>query len=92
MSSVAGRTGAVVLSSSDVGLGNVINESKATMFASAALTGTPTAPTAVAGTSSTQLATTAFVEAVRVILAAADALKAPLAPPALTGTPTHQQP
>jgi hypothetical protein len=57
-------------------------------LASPALTGTPTAPTATAGTNTTQLATTAFVEAVRVILAAADALKAPLASPALTGTPT----
>ena len=45
----------------NVGLGNVTNESKATMFTSAALTGTPTAPTAAAGTNSTQIATTAFV-------------------------------
>lgn len=48
---------------------------------SAALTGTPTAPTAAPGTNTTQLATTAFA-------AAADALKANLASPALTGTPT----
>lgn len=41
---------------------NVTNESKATMFTSAALTGTPTAPTATAGTNTTQIATTAFVE------------------------------
>ena len=41
---------------------NVTNESKATMFTSAALTGTPTAPTANAGTNTTQIATTAFVE------------------------------
>lgn len=34
---------------------------KAELLASAALTGTPTAPTAAAGTSSTQIATTAFV-------------------------------
>lgn len=47
---------------SEVGLGNVTNESKATMFTSAALTGTPTAPTAAAGTNSTQIATTAFVK------------------------------
>ena len=47
---------------SQVGLGNVTNESKATMFTSAALTGTPTAPTATAGTNSTQIATTAFVQ------------------------------
>ena len=44
-----------------VGLGNVTNESKATMFTGAALTGTPTAPTAGAGTNTTQIATTAFV-------------------------------
>ncbi|WP_036647300.1 phage tail protein [Paenibacillus wynnii] len=57
-------------------------------LASPAFTGMPTAPTAAAGTNTTQLATTAFVEAVRVILATADALKAPLASPALTGVPT----
>lgn len=51
----------VKLTSSTVGLGNVTNESKATMFTSAALTGTPTAPTATAGTNTTQIATTAFV-------------------------------
>ena len=45
-----------------VGLGNVTNESKATMFTSAALTGTPTAPTAASGTNTTQIATTAFVQ------------------------------
>lgn len=50
-------------------------------LASPALTGTPTAPTASAGTSTTQLATTAFVTT-------ADNLKANLASPAFTGTPT----
>ncbi len=50
-------------------------------LASPALTGTPTAPTAAAGTNTTQVATTAFVTA-------AVAPKAPLASPALTGTPT----
>ena len=43
--------------------------------------GTPTAPTASSGTNTTQLATTAFVQA-------AISSKAPLASPALTGTPT----
>jgi hypothetical protein len=57
-------------------------------LASPALTGTPTAPTAAAGTNSAQLATTAFVTAVRVALEQADALRAPLASPALTGVPT----
>lgn len=61
VTSVAGKTGAVTLTSSDVGLGNVTNESKATMFTNSALTGTPTAPTASAGTNTTQIATTAFV-------------------------------
>lgn len=50
-------------------------------MASPALTGTPTVPTAAAGTNTTQAASTAFV-------AAAVADRAPLASPALTGTPT----
>lgn len=50
-------------------------------LASPALTGTPTAPTASSGTSTTQIATTAFVG--QELTA-----KAPLASPALTGTPT----
>ena len=45
-----------------VGLGNVTNESKATMFTDAALTGTPTAPTATGTTNTTQIATTEFVQ------------------------------
>jgi hypothetical protein len=45
-----------------VGLGNVTNESKATMFTSAALTSTPTAPTAASNTNTTQIATTAYVQ------------------------------
>ncbi len=89
-------------------------------LASPALTGTPTAPTAVAGTNTTQVATTAFVRAAISALvnsspAALDtlnelatalgndpnfattmtnalALKAPLASPALTGTPTAPTP
>ena len=40
---------------------------------SPAITGIPTVPTAVAGTNTAQAASTAFVEAARVILAAADA-------------------
>ena len=61
VTSVAGKTGAVTLTKSDVGLGNVTNESKATMFTNAALTGTPTAPTASKGTNTTQIASTAYV-------------------------------
>lgn len=51
----------VSVTASDVGLGNVTNESKATMFTSPTFTGTPLAPTAGAGTNTTQIATTAFV-------------------------------
>ena len=50
------------VTATQVGLGNVTDESKATMFTDAALTGTPTAPTAAAFTSTTQIATTAFVQ------------------------------
>lgn len=52
------------------------------------LTGTPKAPTAPAGNNSTQIANTAFVQAVVTALNNALALKAPLANPVLTGTPT----
>jgi len=41
-------------------LENVTNESKATMFTSPPFTGVPLAPTAAAGTNTTQIATTAF--------------------------------
>lgn len=76
-------------------------------LASPTLTGTPAAPTATAGTNTTQIATTAFVTAAAAAVVAdaindgttaiapsqnavfdALALKAPLASPALTGTPT----
>lgn len=52
------------------------------------LTGTPKTPTAPAGTNTTQIASTAFVQAVVTALNNALALKAPLASPGLTGTPT----
>ncbi|MGN0107810.1 MAG: hypothetical protein ACI4A5_08970 [Hominilimicola sp.] len=48
-------------SKADIGLGNVTNESKKTMFSSPEFTGKPKAPTAAAGTSTTQIATTEFV-------------------------------
>jgi len=48
-------------SKADIGLGNVTNESKKTMFNSPEFTGTPKAPTATAGTSTKQIATTEFV-------------------------------
>jgi hypothetical protein len=50
------------VTATQVGLGNVTNESKATMFASPTFTGTPLAPTASSGTNTTQIATTQFVE------------------------------
>jgi hypothetical protein len=53
--------------------------------ASPAFTGTPTAPTPAPGTSTTQIATTAFVTAV-------DALKANLADPVFTGDPRAPTP
>ena len=46
----------------DVGLGNVTNESKTTMFTSPTFTGTPLSVTATKGTNTTQIATTAFVQ------------------------------
>lgn len=58
---VEGRT--VAETKSDLALNNVTNESKATMFTNAALTGVPTAPTASPGTNSTQISTTEFVMA-----------------------------
>lgn len=63
VTSVAGRTGVVTLTSADVGLGNVTNESKATMFTSPAFTVTPTAPTPATADNSVNIATTAFVKA-----------------------------
>ncbi len=65
-SSVAGvssfntRTGAVTLNASDVTI--ALSYTPANLI-SPAFTGTPTAPTAAAGTNTTQLATTAFVTA-----------------------------
>ena len=80
VSSVAGKTGAVTLSSADVGLGNVDDTSDANKPISTAtqnalndkapladptFTGLPKAPTAAVGTNTTQLATTAHVFAER---------------------------
>ena len=62
VTSVAGRTGVVTLTANDVGLGNVTNESKATMFTNANLTGSPTAPTQTVADNSTKIATTAWVK------------------------------
>ena len=67
---------------------------------SPAFTGTPTAPTAAAGTNTTQLATTEFTTGAVATLQASttattdslQALKAPLASPVFTGTPTAPTP
>jgi hypothetical protein len=76
VTSVAGKVGAVTLTKSDVGLGNVDNTSDADKpistataaalaekapLASPTFTGTPKATTAAADTNTTQIATTAFV-------------------------------
>jgi hypothetical protein len=51
----------VFLNTEGLGLGNVTNESKLTMFTSPTFTGIPVAPTAAAGTNTTQIATTQYV-------------------------------
>lgn len=97
VSSFNTRTGAVVLSLADVQATNVLNNT--------ALTGVPTGPTAAPGTSTTQLATTAFVSAAgvssfnsrtgAVTLSGADVSAAGgalTAGPAFTGTPTAPTP
>jgi microcystin-dependent protein len=101
VTSVAGKTGAVTLAVADI--------SGAAPLASPALTGTPTAPTPAAGSNTMQIATTAFVTSAIaaapaavssvagktgvVTLAVADISgAAPLASPALTGTPTAPTP
>ena len=67
-------------------LGAVLDLSGYAPLASPALTGTPTAPTATTGDSSTQIATTAFVSGAITDLNISQ--YAPLASPSFTGTPT----
>lgn len=62
VSHITNRANPHGVTKSQVGLGNVTNESKKTMFNSPEFTGTPKAPTAATGVSSTQIATTAFVQ------------------------------
>ena len=85
------------VTATQVGLGNVTNESKATMFASPTFTGTPVAPTQSAGNNTTRLATTAFVTTAVGNITASDvglgnvtneSKSTILASPALTGNPT----
>lgn len=78
VSSVFGRTGAVVAQTGDYTVAQVTG---AAPLASPTFTGTPAAPTAAQGTNTTQLATTAHVFA-------GLATKAPLASPTFTGTPS----
>lgn len=59
VSSVFGRTGAVTATSGDYTVSQVTG---AAPLASPALTGTPTAPTQIAGDNTTKLATTSFVQ------------------------------
>ncbi|MCS0306340.1 hyaluronate lyase N-terminal domain-containing protein [Vibrio diabolicus] len=59
--SVNGKVGAVTVTKSDVGLGNVTNESKSTMFSSPAFTGSPTTPTQNITDNSTKIASTEWV-------------------------------
>jgi len=66
VTSVGGRVGAVTLTHSDISDWAATISAALTPYAplaSPALTGSPTAPTASAGTNTTQVATTAFVQA-----------------------------
>ena len=100
--SVAGKTGVVTLVKADVGLGNVDNTSDinkpistATQNAldlkanlnSPTLTGTPLAPTASTSNNTTQIATTAFVQAQKANIALTGT---PTTPTAVVGTNTTQ--
>jgi len=75
----AGKGSALTWTEADANFTNLNTDKAETV--SPTFTGVPAAPTAVAGTNTTQVATTAFVTT-------ADNLKADLASPALTGTPT----
>jgi len=102
VTSVFGRTGAVVATSDDYGVAQVTG---AAPLASPALTGTPTVPTAAPGTNTLQAASTAFVlanQAVASVFGRTGTVvatsgdygvaqvtgAAPLANPAFTGIPT----
>jgi hypothetical protein len=83
VSSVAGRTGAVVLTIADI--------TGAAPLASPALTGTPTVPTAATATNTTQAASTAFVKAQGYATLASPAFTGtPTVPTATAGTNTAQ--
>ncbi|TMO67245.1 hypothetical protein CWC18_00920 [Pseudoalteromonas aurantia] len=59
--SVNGKTGALSLAKSDVGLSNVENYSKAQLLSSPSLTGSPKAPTKSLSDNSTNITTSAWV-------------------------------
>ena len=63
-SHLADQTNPHNVTPAQIGLGNVANETKATMFTNPVFTGVPTAPTAVQETATEQIATTAFVHTV----------------------------
>jgi hypothetical protein len=84
VSSFNTRTGAVTLQASDVtGVGGAL-------LASPTFTGVPAAPTATAGTSTTQIATTAFVATSYAPLASPTFTGVPAAPTAAAGVNTTQ--
>jgi hypothetical protein len=95
VTSVAGRTGTIVLAESDITNLTTDLAAKAPL-ASPGLTGTPTAPTAAALTSSTVIATTAYADTADAIekarALAAEALLSPLANPTTTGSETLDNP
>jgi hypothetical protein len=70
--SVNSRTGAVVITSTDVGLNNVTNESKSTMFNNPTFTGTVTLP--ATGSGNLEAATKAYVDSVATGLVIKDAV------------------
>ena len=72
-------------SDTDVAVSALAAAANAAPINSPTFTGIPAAPTAAQGTDTTQLATTAFVNAE---IAADTAVKAPLASPTFTGTVT----
>jgi hypothetical protein len=90
------RTGSVTLSSADVDTALGFTPANATSIvdlaplASPGFTGVPTAPTAAAGTNTTQVATTAFVVGTYAPLASPTFTGVPLAPTATAGTNTTQ--
>ena len=96
---VKGQNYITSVTASDVGLGNVTNESKATMFTGAALTGNSTAVTQSTGNNSTRIATTAYVKGQNYITSVTatdvglgnvtnESKATMFASPTFTGTPT----